>query len=233
MALGLAHEAKVGPNGDQRVRMFTELSARLAAEAAAAAETAPPSPPRPVKSVRSGTLLKFGMLITLVGLLGMYWARQEPKAPSIVVPIQPAQPVEDPSVQALSARPERSVDPAPVPLEQPVRRAEKKARVKPAELPTVTPEVEKHDPAAELSILMRARRVLLADPGRTLELAEEHAREYPRGAFAEEREVLAIEALVRTGKQPAAAQRAQAFGKDFPKSTHRTRIQQLVTEGVP
>jgi len=71
----------------------------------------------------------------------------------------------------------------------------------------------------------------LHDPrrsARTLELTDEHLRDYPRGAFSEEREVLAIEALVRTGEKERARARMQRFASGFPNSTHITRIRALL-----
>ena len=84
------------------------------------------------------------------------------------------------------------------------------------------------DPAGELALLMRARRVLLADPARTIELTDEHLHEYPHGAFSEEREVLAIAALVRTGDKERARARMQRFASLFPNSTHSARIRALL-----
>ena len=80
------------------------------------------------------------------------------------------------------------------------------------------------DPAAELALLSRARRVLTSSPARTLALTTEHAQTYPRGVFAEEREVLAIEALVRAGQTEQAKARATAFTKAHPRSAHLERI---------
>lgn len=82
--------------------------------------------------------------------------------------------------------------------------------------------------AAELALLVRARRVVLSTPLRTLELTEQHARLYPRGAFAEEREVLAIEALVRADQKAEAAARTRRFRRSFPRSTHGAQLEALL-----
>jgi len=84
------------------------------------------------------------------------------------------------------------------------------------------------DPLAELALLTRARRVLLSTPERTLALTEEHRRLYAHGAFAEERELLAIEALIRLGEQAAAKRRGETFLRDHPGSAHVVRVRDLL-----
>ena len=110
---------------------------------------------------------------------------------------------------------------------QPVAR-EITRRARPRVSNPVSPAVGASDPAAELALLVRARRVLLANPARTLELVEEHARTYPTGDFAEEREVLAIEALVRTEERERARGRMLSFIRSFPGSTHVARLRALL-----
>jgi hypothetical protein len=82
---------------------------------------------------------------------------------------------------------------------------------------------------AELTLLARARRALLGHPKRALDLAEEHALHYPQGTFEEEREVLAIESLLKLERVDQAEQRARLFEKRFPHSTHRAHLTQLVS----
>jgi hypothetical protein len=84
------------------------------------------------------------------------------------------------------------------------------------------------DPGAELELLRNARAALAHAPARTLGLATEHAQRFPDGTFAEEREALAIEALVRLGREPAARARAHALGARFPLSAYARRIESLL-----
>jgi hypothetical protein len=85
------------------------------------------------------------------------------------------------------------------------------------------------DAAAELALLQRARRALAVAPATSLALTDEHARLYPQGAFAQERELIAIEALASTDRFAAIA-RARAFAARFPRSAHRERIEALLGE---
>jgi hypothetical protein len=115
--------------------------------------------------------------------------------------------------------------PAAVPVAPaPEATAPKKPRAKPKALP---PPTQLADPAGELKLLQRARRAVVVAPEAALALAEEHARTYPQGDFAEERELLAIEALSHTDREAAHA-RARAFAASYPHSVHAARIQVLL-----
>jgi hypothetical protein len=55
-------------------------------------------------------------------------------------------------------------------------------------------------------------------PADALAAADLHAREFPHGQLAEEREVLAITALVSLGRNADARARRARFLHDFPNS---------------
>jgi hypothetical protein len=83
-------------------------------------------------------------------------------------------------------------------------------------------------------LVSKATRALLSRPRLTepsegfdrddLALTETHRRLYPRGILAQEREVVAIEALARLGKARAAEQRASGFRNEQPHSIHESRL---------
>ena len=81
---------------------------------------------------------------------------------------------------------------------------------------------------SEAELVTGAQRALRSEPARTLALADEHRKLYPRGVLAEEREVLAIEALAALGKKGAAKARARAFGDASPDSPYARRIAKAV-----
>jgi hypothetical protein len=70
--------------------------------------------------------------------------------------------------------------------------------------------------------------VLAQHPSRTLALAQEHGQHYPQGTFSEERELLAIEALVALSQRPEAERRARAFRQQFAHSIHLKRVAELI-----
>jgi hypothetical protein len=80
----------------------------------------------------------------------------------------------------------------------------------------------------EARVLDRARQALGTSPAQALALTQEHATRYPRGALIEERERLAIEALVRLGRAGDARERATRFVASFPRSVHRPRIAEII-----
>jgi len=77
------------------------------------------------------------------------------------------------------------------------------------------------DPApAELELLTRAHDAIEASPQRALSLIDDHARLYPSGSFAQEREALAIDVLRKLGRTTEARERARAFIARFPKASN-------------
>ncbi|MBX3264876.1 MAG: hypothetical protein KF782_34710, partial [Labilithrix sp.] len=87
---------------------------------------------------------------------------------------------------------------------------------------------EETGPEAEVRLLERAQDALRARPAEALALAEDHARRFPQGMLAQEREVIAIEALMKTGRASEANARAARFKARFPGSSHTRRIDALV-----
>jgi hypothetical protein len=83
-------------------------------------------------------------------------------------------------------------------------------------------------PPNEGSLLLRARQALDVDPGATLALTQEHARRFPAGTLAPEREVLAIEALARLGRTSEARARLDSFRSQYPQSPHLSKLDALV-----
>lgn len=83
-------------------------------------------------------------------------------------------------------------------------------------------------PNDELALLERASRALDASPQETLALTDEHAKRFRAPKFAQERERLAVVALVRLGRRDDAKRRADAFEAAFPESAHLTRVRELV-----
>jgi hypothetical protein len=77
------------------------------------------------------------------------------------------------------------------------------------------------DASAEAALLERAREAIATDPKRALAITREHARRFPKGILAQEREVIAIDALKRLGKGSEAESRVDQFKKTYPGSAHQ------------
>ncbi|MGC4087015.1 MAG: hypothetical protein QM756_03760 [Polyangiaceae bacterium] len=98
----------------------------------------------------------------------------------------------------------------------------------PAPKPAVAPTANRADPEAELALMREAQAALGSDPARALALTKQHAQKYPRGVLAQEREVVAIDALKRLGQNGEAAARAARFRQSHPESAYLPRIERLV-----
>ncbi len=81
---------------------------------------------------------------------------------------------------------------------------------------------------SEGALLLRARQEIRSDPAGALALTDEHARRFPAGTLAPEREVLAIEALAALGRTSEARARLGAFRDRYPQSPHVARLEALV-----
>ncbi|MGH7280915.1 MAG: hypothetical protein ACRELY_05275 [Polyangiaceae bacterium] len=98
----------------------------------------------------------------------------------------------------------------------------------PVPKPTATMTVPPN-PDDEMRTLDRAQAALNAnDPATALSLCNDDAIEFPHGTNAQEREVMAINALTRLGKMNEAKARAKKFEKDYPGSAALPRVHQLV-----
>ena len=96
---------------------------------------------------------------------------------------------------------------------------------------TSTDSVAKPDSAAaptEIELLRDARLALGKSPASALALAEQHARVYPGGKLTQERELIAISALVALGRRTAALDRAARFEQTFPTSPYRKQVGDLL-----
>lgn len=137
-------------------------------------------------------------------------APERPAAPA--VPSSAPAPAPAPSAEVSADAP---APPPPVPSSSAIRG------------PTATASPKSPRPSED-ELLARARGRLQASPAAALSSTEDHARLYPRGQLVEEREVIAIDALVRLGRRAEAEARARSFLATHPQSIFRTKVTQLV-----
>jgi hypothetical protein len=79
-----------------------------------------------------------------------------------------------------------------------------------------------------VELLQRAQDALRSNSSSALSIANEHRKAYPDGLLAQEREVIAVEALEKLGRGAEAEQRATAFVRRHPGSSHISRLSTLV-----
>jgi len=82
--------------------------------------------------------------------------------------------------------------------------------------------------ADEARLLEGARAALAIDPNRALEIANTHQQLYPTGQMSAERELIAVDALLRLGRRTEAEQRAAPRLSQFPNSLYARRLRQLL-----
>lgn len=100
-----------------------------------------------------------------------------------------------------------------------------------ARKPGATPSAESAALQAELEALDAARSTLSSGNAQgALSLLDTYTREHPRGRLRLEAEVLRIDALAKSGRNDAAAQRAQAFLRRHPNSVLASRVRRYVND---
>jgi hypothetical protein len=82
--------------------------------------------------------------------------------------------------------------------------------------------------AEELALLEAGRAALGSSPARALELAASHAARFPAGRLGAEREMLAIDALVRLGQRAEAQRRADRLLARSDGSLYEGRVRRLL-----
>jgi hypothetical protein len=212
LTAAFAQYASSGPGEALKARMGEELTHALGHAA-----------PRPW--LRAWKVWLGGVLLLGAALGGLRAAPVLESEPPVAV--APPAPESAPQVAAEPApRTVPAVDAPIAPakarpaLTPQARRAAKRSRA--SEPPSEPP-----PPSAELALLVPARKLVAVDAARALALAEQHAREHARGAFAEEREVIAVEALVRLGRTAQARARVRAFAGLYPGSSHLAHLREL------
>ncbi|HTB75121.1 MAG TPA: hypothetical protein VK762_17845 [Polyangiaceae bacterium] len=145
--------------------------------------------------------------------------------PGLPVPIEEAAETPgDPVPVGPSAAPAPPVAPRLIARNSP-------AKAKENEPPVLSPTMDPSPVSpvdTEFSLVEQAQRALAADPGRALELTDRDARLYPSGALAQEREVIAIQALLGLGRADEARARGARFSQVFAGSAYAPRIAQLL-----
>ena len=95
--------------------------------------------------------------------------------------------------------------------------------------PPVTPQESYR---AELDLLQRAQVAYAArDFSGALVLVADHARRFPNGRLAEEREALRVRSLVGSGRRDEAQRAAERFANRFPRSVLLPKLRQAA--GTP
>ena len=82
--------------------------------------------------------------------------------------------------------------------------------------------------AGEANLLNQAHVAMSTDPRKALTIASEHARRYPHGQLAAERELILVQALVKLGRVREAEARGRALRKSTPNSIYGDRLDTIL-----
>lgn len=201
------------------------------AERAALARSLAPRMEPPAGSPRGWIAGGVAVAVCIAAIAWLAWPREQSAAERAAPPAPPAQPVLG-AAPTPSEVPVTTAPTAPNTEGAPVRERAARPRAPGVAAPALDVEeadgAEPQAPPAELALLREARGSLRSDPEHALELLALHARHHPRGVFAEEREALAVEALVRAGRSAEARRRADALLAARPGTAHRARIEELL-----
>ena len=231
-ALGVAREQWPDAAALARVRRG------VATAIAGATPNAGPTQARLLRQTTRGAWLRGGSLAVLIGTGFGVWRIATGGSDLVAVHAQPpvvsAQAVATTAVPAAPVLPLAAVIPDVAPPVEPALAASE-ARRKPqrARAPRVLEQAAATDavagdPESELALLRRALGALQSHPNQSLELAAQHERDYAHGIFGQEREVIAIDALLALQRTGAAEARARAFLAHYPRSAHAPRIRALL-----
>ncbi len=162
----------------------------------------------------------------LIGGALVYGARSPEPQPIVhaAAPIASA----SPALAPVERREPAPADPIPTVSIDDLPRAAPSVAVAPAPAPAASSSAEPESGESEMALFRRAQQSLAASPAQALELCSQHQRKFPRSAFGQEREVIAIDALVRLGRRSEAEARADQFARAYPGSAHNRRIDALL-----
>jgi len=193
-----------------RARLLARARTAIAAQdrsRSAAAAAAPSSRRGRRVAVAAAILLALGTAGTAAALYTRA-ARLEARAPA---PLRAAEPAPRPPA---ATRAETVLLPPAPPSVKPARRAH-------------APLTPQESYAAELALLQRAQSEYAGqDFPDALVLVAEHARRFPRGRLAEEREALRVRSLAGASRGQEARHALAAFARRFPHSVLLPRLQE-------
>lgn len=221
-----AERSRPGFSADERAAMWSGIERSIvpAATTAAAAATATATAKAAAKATAAKVAAwKVGALAAVALATGVgagIAAHARWAAPKVVYVDR----VVAPSIAAPSAPPPiatPAVDVTSLPTAPAASTAAPRASARAASPSATQAAGAPRDPglARERTLLDMARTALArGDAASALAAADTHAREFPKSQLAEEREVIAVQALGAANRVPEAKRRAAAFHAAFPKS---------------
>jgi len=209
--------AERGPSPERLARLGQRLSDSLDARSTT------PSP-TPASAPLSAAARKWLAGVGVAGIALAFILNRGPEA-------EPARPSSAPQPQP---KPSQVVPDVTTTLSPASRHEELEVRAPESIQPAATPRMHssvKKTPSgptpSELTLLREAQQALPNYPQLALTRLAEHRAAYPHGVLEQERQVLHIEALLRSNHVNTAREIAAAFASEFPLSAHLRRIERM------
>jgi hypothetical protein len=254
LALALSEARRELPPATELARIETELAARIGGgDGGGGGDGHSSSLPRallsrPLLAAAAIALIAGGAALmlrdrgeagsALVGAAAERAASSRVVAPSETEPSAPRSAVDPPRQSAApisgasaSAGPARSPGPPPramprrEPGPDPTLATTTASDVAASAPPEITQATAPSELADEVALVRAARAAIGEDPARALSIAERHRAQFPEGMLVEERETLAVEALVALARHDEARRRAARFFTRWPASPYQRRIE--------
>jgi hypothetical protein len=189
----------------------------IVVESDAGAAPTPPVPARQELFARRLPVAVAGFVLGAIAGASLYAAWPRHAAPKVPAVMSRSEPPPSPRITPFSSSPP-PVTPAPLPTAPPPA-AKTSLQRTPIEKAKATGPDRDTQLAAERAFIETARAaVARGDSLDALETIERHARRFPDGRLAEERDSLWVQALVGAGRFDEARQRATRFRRDYPDS---------------
>jgi hypothetical protein len=203
------------PPTQVRARVLSRFRSTIGVGAAPAMATPLLAPP----AVLALVMFTLGVA---AGIGAQKWIDRRPK------PARPAATVARPTQPEPSTPAAVRAEPAPPPDVMPSAPKPAVVRPKPSKPVPVPDEMETE------RVMIQLARVRLAqkDGSAALQVIERHARAFPDGALAEEREALAVKALILAGYAEAARARGAQFRARYPRSIYLPVVEKSL-EAIP
>jgi hypothetical protein len=173
--------------------------------------------------------LALGAALGMVTSVGVFVGGRVLTHPSATPAVHEARPAKSTKRLRSAAVPRVPAAPSAAPSSEPPPERELASRPPVSANVSASPAPDASTPfTSEAALLEQARRALVTDPSLTLAILSEHERRFPRGMLGVEREVLAVEALVRAGRWGDAEGRANRLRVRVPGSLYEERLRRIL-----
>lgn len=220
---GLGVPDPAGPDGGSQ-----PSSPEQAPEPTSPADPSPGSGPQAAGS--SAAALPVVKALALVGVAvvagGLWWSARDSAPTEVPSPTTPTESAvaaapETPSSTQRLVAPAAASSSAPVPS---LAASAEKASTKPGKAADQGP--------SEVELINRAQQLVRSRPEVALNLCRQHARRFPNGMLAQEREVLIVEALQRMGREDEARKKSRSFLEENPDTALRNKVEDLTGDAA-